>query len=505
MAVDTARRAYRRLLERSRELAQLRGIMAALRWDEQLNLPRAAAPHRARELAYLARLLHQKATGKRMGAILSELAGVDFPPDSAEAANLRLLARQYERLAKIPPSLMSRLAHAATLGQSVWAAARRRADFALILPQLSRLVALRRKMAACLGWQDEPYDALLQNYDPEYTTRQVEAIFSVLKAELVPLLAALAGAPQRPDGELLRVDFPLERQQVFGRAVAVSLGFDFDRGRLDTSLHPFCEALNPGDCRMTTRYDSRWFPEGFYGIVHEVGHGLYEQGLPESAYGTPLGETVSYGMHEAQSLLWENLVGRSLAFWKHFFPRAQQVFPEALLHVSLEDFHFAVNEVRAQPIRVDADEITHNLHVLMRFEVERDLISGRMEAADVPSAWNEKSRQYLGIAPENDGEGCLQDIHWFEGLFGTFPSYALGSVYAAQIFAAAARALPELEEDFARGRFLPLRDWLCENIYRHGRRYDARQLVQRICGGEVDAGALVRYLKAKYLPLYGLA
>ncbi len=505
MAVDARRRAYRRLLERSRELSQLRGIMAALRWDEQINLPRSAAPHRARELAYLARLLHQKATGKRMGGLLAELAAADMPRNGAEAANLRLLRRQYERLSRIPPALMSQLAHAATLGQSVWATARQRSDFALLLPELTRLVAIRRKMAACLGWQDEPYDALLQNYDPEYTTRQVEAVFSVLKAELVPLAKKLSAAPRQPDAEILRVDYPIDRQEVLGRAVAVSLGFDFNRGRLDTSLHPFCEALNPGDCRMTTRYNSRYFPGGFFGIVHEVGHGLYEQGLSEAAYGTPLGEIVSYGMHEAQSLLWENFVGRGLAFWRHFYPRAQQVFPEALLSVPLQDFFFAINQAKAQPIRVDADEITHNLHVLLRFEIERDLISGRMEAADIPAAWSEKSRQYLGFVPESDALGCLQDIHWAEGLFGTFPSYALGSVYAAQIFAAAERALPVSHEEFARGNFLPLRDWLRENVHRHGRRYDARQLVRRVSGEDVNPRVLVRYLKAKYLPLYGLA
>jgi carboxypeptidase Taq len=366
------------------------------------------------------------------------------------------------------------------------------------------VVSLKRQEAQAIGYQADLYDALLDDYEPGSKTAEIRTLFANLRSELVPLAAAIAEAPRRPCVELLKREYPVELQRVFGETAASAIGFDFDRGRLDVTTHPFCEGIGPGDCRITTRYNRHFFNESFFGVLHEAGHGLYEQGLLKEHFGTPMGRSVSLGLHESQSRMWENAVGRSRQFWQYFFPIAQHMFRGALSDVSLDDFHFAVNAVEPSFIRVEADEVTYNLHILIRFELEQSLLAGELSIDDVPCAWNEKYTKYLGITPRSDAEGCLQDIHWAAGLFGYFPTYTLGNVYAAQLFTAASRAIGDLAEQFADGRFGELLQWLRSAIHEQGMRYRSRDLVDRVTGCPPNQNALVRSLREKYAPLYGL-
>jgi carboxypeptidase Taq len=320
----------------------------------------------------------------------------------------------------------------------------------------------------------------------------------------VPLVNELTYAQRKPNVAVLHREYPIDRQRVFGEAVAGAVGFDFRRGRLDITTHPFFSTIGPGDCRITTRFNQYDFSEAFFGTLHEVGHGLYEQGLDAEHHGTPMGDAVSLGMHEAQSRLWENTVGRSRSFWEHFFPRARQVFHEALSDVTLDDFHFAVNHVAASCNRVRADEVTYNLHILVRFELEKALVAGDLNAADLPAAWNEAYRHYLGITAQDDAEGCLQDGHWAAGMIGYFPTYTLGNVFAAQLFARAAADLPDLDAQFARGEFAGLLGWLRDKVHRHGHRYPAVRLIEHVTGAAPDHRPLVQALRRKYEELYGI-
>jgi carboxypeptidase Taq len=368
---------------------------------------------------------------------------------------------------------------------------------------LEKTIELKRQQAEALGYPQCPYDALLDEYEPEALTADLRPVLEGLREELVPLVAKIQASRRRPNTALLHRNFPVEVQDRFGREAAAKIGFDFTRGRLDVTTHPFCTTLGPHDCRITTRYDDTFFNSAFFGILHEAGHGLYEQGLLTEDYGLPSGEAISLGIHESQSRLWENLVGRSRAFWTFYYPLAQQQFPAALGDVALDDFYFAINDVRPSLVRVEADEATYNLHILIRFELERALLDGELEAAELPGAWNEKYQQYLGITPPNDREGVLQDVHWSAGLIGYFPTYSLGNLYAAQFFAQARKELGNLDETFGRGDFRPLLDWLRQNIHRHGQRWTASELVERVTGRPLSAKPLVEYLQAKLGPLYG--
>ena len=359
----------------------------------------------------------------------------------------------------------------------------------------------KREEASAVGWKDHPYDALLDEYEPGATTADIRSLFKELTYELVPIIRAIAGAKRKPDRSILERDFPLDRQRLFAESAAAAIGFDFRAGRLDTTSHPFCSGFGPGDCRITTRYNPRAFPEAFFGVLHEAGHGLYEQNLPADRYGEPAAQSCSLGIHESQSRLWENLVGRSRPFWEHFFPRLQQAFP-AMSDVRLDDFYFAINEVRPSFVRVEADEATYNLHIVLRFEIEQALVSGDLPVADLPGAWNEKFRKLFDLTPPNDREGCLQDIHWAFGGIGYFPTYALGNLYSAQFLQVARAALPNLEDEFRRGNFRDLREWLVENVHRQGRRYRAGQLCERIAGQSLSVRPFLDELRAKFYPLY---
>jgi len=499
--------AYEELLRRAREQAVLAGCSEFLAWDEVTYMPPAGAAHRAAQMALLAGLIHDRGADPRLGELLAAVEASDLvaDPDAVAAANVRELRRLYDRDARLPRPLVEELARVTSLSEQAWAAARRAADFAQFRPWLEKVIRLKRREADALAVTADPYDALLDDYEPGARADDLVGLFDALRRELVPLVNALTySAPRRPDTSLLRRAFPVERQRPFGEAVAAAVGFDFRRGRLDTTTHPFFSTLGPGDCRITTRFAERRFTEGLLTILHEVGHGLYEQGLPAEHYGTPLGEAASLGLHESQARLWENTVGRSRPFWRHFFPAARAAFPGVLDDVSPDDFHFAVNAVEGSLTRAGADEATYNLHILIRFELERALIAGDLAAADLPGAWDEAYRHYLGVVPRDDGEGCLQDGHWARGMFGYFPTYTLGNVFAAQLFAQARRDLGDLDPAFARGDFGGLLGWLREKVYRHGGRYPAARLIERVTGSPPDHRPLVDGLRSKYGELYGI-
>ena len=477
-------------------------------------------------MALLSGLHHERATDPRIGellAIVEESALTE--PGSVTGVNVRELRRNYDRRVRLPRALVEELARTTSMAQSEWVPSRAASDFRRFRPWLEKIISLKREESAC--WADtiasdgsagSVYDPLLDDYEPGVKTTELTNLFEALRRELKPLVAAIVEAGSRPAGgdagldssaasdpaAILRRRYPLERQRIFGEAVAAAVGFDFRRGRLDVTAHPFCTGIGPGDCRITTRFEERDFGDAFFGILHEVGHGLYEQGLGELHYGSPMGEPASLGVHESQSRLWESLVGRSRAFWAYWFPMAQRIFFEALAEVSLDSFHAAVNHVAPSLIRVRADEATYNLHIIIRFELEQDLLTGTLPVGDLPAAWNQKYRETLGVTPSNDAEGCLQDIHWSAGLIGYFPTYTLGNLYAAQLFATAQAELGDLEDAFAWGDFHGLLGWLREKVHRQGQRYRPAELIERITGSRPDHRALLAALQSKHAALQGL-
>jgi carboxypeptidase Taq len=499
--------AYAELTRRSKELGVLNSCAAVLAWDQQTYMPPKGAGLRGEQMALLAALAHQKLTDPRVGELLAAVEGSDLvrDPDSPEAANARELRRAYDRATKLPQSLVEELARVTTQAQQAWEQARKANDYPAFRPWLEKVVALKRQEADAVGYKEHRYDALVDEYESGTTAAELKQLFAGLTAELVPLIRKIVESPRKPDRSVLEREYPVDRQKVFAESAAAAFGFDFAAGRLDTTAHPFCSGFGPGDCRITTRYNPRYFGEAFFGVLHETGHALYEQNLPAEHFGTPLGSACSYGIHESQSRLWENQVGRGRPFWEHFFPRARQTFPAALSDVSLDRFYFAVNDVRPSFIRVEADEATYNLHVALRFELELALLSGDLTVGDLPGAWNDRFEALLGLKVPDDVRGCLQDIHWSFGGIGYFPTYTLGNLYAAQLMEAVRKdsgGAESLAADFRRGSFDRLKGWLVENVHRHGQRFRAGELCRRATGRPLSPGPFLSHLREKYGALY---
>ncbi len=506
MQIMTPETAYVRLMHATRDAALLASCAELLGWDEDTYMPPGGGAHRGRQMALLAGLVHERQTDPRLGELLDRVEGstVIADPRSAEAVNVRELRRAYQRACRLPRNLVEELAQVTSLAQQEWAIARRRADYARLRPWLERIVALKRHEVDALGWETDPYDALLEDYEPGARTAALADLFAALRVELAPLLDGIGAAADRPNAAILTRRYPVQRQRGFALKVAAAVGFDFAHGRLDSTTHPFFASIGPGDVRITTRYLLNQFGAAFFATLHEVGHGLYEQGLPADHHGTPMGQAPSLGLHEAQARLWENAVGRSRGFWRHFFSLACRMFPAALRDVTEDAFFRAVHHVAPSLNRVQADEVTYNLHIAVRFEIERALIRDELRPADLPAAWNEAYRRCLGVAPADDAEGCLQDGHWAAGMFGYFPTYTLGNVFAAQLMERAAGELGDLDELFGRGEFLVLRDWLQKRIYAEGSRYPAVELIAHVTGQPPDHRALVRALWCNYGALYGV-
>lgn len=497
---------YQKLFDKIKEAQLLSDIDAVLGWDEQVNMPRAGSEYRSEMLAYVAGQVHQKFTTKEIGDMIAELEGSDLTKDefSVEAVNIREIRRDYDKMAKLPQKLVEEISRATSKAVNAWVAARKDNDFPKFQPHLDSVLKLMKEKADCLGYEKESYDALLDEYEAGSNVEFVRNTFDGFKDRLVKLVAGIADSPKKPNMAIIEQYYPVEHQKLFGQEVAIAIGFDFESGRLDVSAHPFTTGFGPGDTRITTRYNPKHLGQALFGTLHEAGHGIYDQNLPAEYHGTPMGDSVSLGIHESQSRMWENQVGRGKPFWTHFFPRARQVFPDALGNVKFDDFFFAVNDVRPSLIRVEADEVTYNLHILIRFEMEHAMIKGDLKPADVPGAWNEKYKSYLGIEPPTDSDGCMQDVHWGHGLFGYFPTYTLGNLYSAQFYAKAVEENPDLEKQIELGNFAPLKSWLVEKIHSQGRRYRANKLCEVITGKGLDASYLMDYLEGKYGELYGL-
>ena len=503
----TASEAYAELVRRSKELGVLNSCAAVLNWDHQTYMPRNGGALRGEQMAFLASLSHQKFTDPKVGDLLGAVEASDLvrDPESDAGANVRELRRGYDRATKIPQALVEELARVTTQAQQVWEQARKKNDYASFRPLLEQVVKLKREEANAVGFKEHPYNALIEEYEPGTTVAELKTLFAGLTAELAPLVRKIVASPKQPDKSVLEREFPIDRQKVFAEAAAVAIGFDFHSGRLDTTAHPFCSGFGPGDCRITTRYNPRFFNEAFFGVLHETGHAMYEQNLPAEHFGTPLGVACSFGIHESQSRLWENQVGRGRPFWEHFYPRLQQTFPAALTDVSKDAFYFAINDVRPSLIRVEADEATYNLHIALRFELELALLSGDLTTGDLPGAWAERVEALLGLKIPDDARGCLQDIHWSFGGIGYFPTYTLGNLYAAQLMDAVRREFGAgIEDDFRHGDFTRLKGWLNQHIHRHGQRYRAGELCQRATGAPLSPKPFLSYLSEKFGALYGV-
>lgn len=502
----TADECYAALIGRYRDGYLLGSCAELLGWDEQTYMPRNGSKHRGEQMALLARVRHEWLTAPEMGELLAEVEASSLvsEPGTAETVNVREIRRAYDRAVKLPKSLVEELARVTTAAQQAWRDARKASDFAAFRPHLQRIVDLKRQQASAIGFTTEPYDALLDEFEPGFTASEVTAVFDALRPGLVQLVGAIAASGKSPKRDILEREYPVDQQALFAQSAAAAIGFDFDAGRLDVTVHPFCCTIGPGDCRITTRYNPRHINEAFFGVLHEAGHGMYEQGLDPKYAGTPVGMALSLGIHESQSRLWENQVGRGRPFWQHFFPRAKQTFLTALRDVTLDDWMFAINDVRPSMIRVEADEATYNLHILLRFELERALLTGDLQVHDVPGAWNERFAAMFGLEVPSDAQGCLQDVHWSFGGLGYFPTYTLGNLISAQLMQTARRELSGLDQDFSRGEFGRLKGWLNEKVHRPGGRYRAQTLCREITGESLNHEPLLTYLHEKYASLYSL-
>jgi len=490
------------LTERLSTIGDVSSAASVLAWDRQTYMPAGGVEGRAQQLATLARLAHEMLVAEETRELL-EAAG-HGKPGSEEAALLRLSRRDHGRATKLPTRLVEETTRATALAEPAWTRAREEPDWSHFAPHLEEVLSLKREQADLLGGGEHPYDAMLDLYAPGTTTAGLRRMFDELKAGILPLFRGTCAGPGEDREAPLRGEFDEARQEEFGRAVISRFGYDWSRGRQDRAVHPFCINFGgPDDVRITTRVDRNLLQIALFAFCHEAGHGLYEQGVDPAYSRTPLTGGVSMGVHESQSRLWENLVARSRPFWTHFYPRLQGVFPEALNGTSAEDFYRAVNAVRPSPIRTEADELTYNLHVLLRFELEVALFEDDLRVADLPEAWNAKTREYLGFTPETDALGVLQDTHWALGLFGYFPTYATGNVLSVQLFDAAVEQRPEIPFEMEHGEFGSLLGWLRKNIHRHGSRYDPDELIERATGRPCETAPYLRYLETKFGELYG--
>lgn len=497
MSIDSA---YHELLRLLKRIHYLDSVGSLVGWDEQVNLPPDSADQRAEQNAVLAELAHEAGVNPRLGALLTELEQAGSELSADQQVVVREARRDFDRVTKLPAEYVREKAKQGSIGYHAWAKARAESDFASYAPVLEKNIVLAKREAGYLGWGDRPYDYMIDKHDPGMSAAVIAKLFAELKAGLVPLVKQITGSKIKPRSDVL-VGFPVDGQLKFLREVTEELGFNYRRGRIDVSLHPFCSG-NGADIRMTTRFKEDEPLSALFGSIHETGHGLYEQGLPMEHHATALGRAAGMAVHESQSRMWENQVGRGRAFWEHFEPRFRETFAEQTRGVSSDELFLAVNKVAPTLIRVEADEITYNLHIILRFEIEQRLFDGTLAVADLPKAWNAAAHEMLGLTPANDREGVLQDVHWSDGAFGYFPSYCLGNMIAAQLWYTAKAQRPALEEEFAQGDFSWLLKWLQTNVHAEGKRYDALALTRRITGEELSPKALLRYLRERYLPLY---
>lgn len=494
------------LKKRLAEINDLNAAAAVLGWDQQTYMPPGGAPARAQQLATLSHIAHQKFTDDAIGYLLEELHEYieTLPYDSDDASLVRVTKRDYDKARRVPSELVSEIAQASAQAFEAWRKTKAESKFIDFVPYLQRNLDLKRRYAECLGYTDRIYDPLLDEFEPGMKTAQVEVIFTNAKEEIVPLVHAIAPKLNAVDNSFLHQSYDELKQWDIGVEVARLIGYEFVRGRQDRSPHPFTTSFSVDDVRITTRFMHNYFPAAFFATMHETGHALYNQGIRHELERTPLAEGASLGVHESQSRMWENLVGRSRSFWKFFTPQVQAVFPEQFRNVNAERMYRAVNRVQPSFIRVEADEVTYNLHIMIRFELENALLEGRLAVNDLSEAWNAKTQEYLGIKPPDDAQGVLQDVHWSHGSFGYFPTYALGNFFAAQLFDRIKRDIPGLDVHFEKGEFHVLLDWLRAHLHTHGRKFTLNELANKITGESFQTRSFITYLKNKYGEIYNL-
>ncbi|MFQ5588487.1 MAG: carboxypeptidase M32 [Nitrospiria bacterium] len=493
------------------EIQHISSATALMSWDQETYMPKGGAAARAAQISYFKGLAHESRTGDKMRRALSEFVDLKTGALKSDAwdvpsrALLREAWRDYHRATRLPADFVRTLGLETSLTHAVWVEARSNNDFSLFAPNLQRIIALKKQEAEYVGYAVSRYDALMDTFEPGMTTAKIVPLFDALKSKLVPLVEKIRQSEVKTDEALLKQYYDPKRQWDFGLSVLSTMGFDFNTGRQDRSAHPFTTSFHPSDVRLTTRIDAHDLPSALFSSIHEGGHGLYDQGLPEEYYGTPLGESISLGIHESQSRLWENNVGRSRSFWAYFFPKLQTVFPENLKDTDFNTFYTAINGVRPSLVRVESDEVTYNLHIMLRFEIERMLIEDNLPVEALPETWNQKMEDYLGIRPETDADGVLQDVHWAGGAFGYFPTYTLGNLYAAQFFNQAQREIADLPERLSAGDLVTLKTWLNKKIYCWGKQYTSDDLIERVTGEPLDPAYFIRYLEAKFGEIYPLS
>ncbi len=498
--------AYEKLLEQIYEIHDIDKAMGVLSWDREVSMPAPGNEARTKQLSTLRKISHTKFTSDEMGILIDSAAGElkDADYDSNEASLIRYLKKSYADARMLPSEFVTRMVDVAGKALFVWKEARANDDYPSFQPWLEQAIELNQEMAEFYGYEDEPYDALLDKFEAQATTAEVRSLFKSAAEDIVPLRRAIEEHGRKIDDSILHQEFEINKQKELARYLAKQVGYDFSRGHLGTATHPFATSFSRDDVRITTRWYPDFLNPSLFGTLHESGHALYEQGTAAGLARTPLARGTSSGIHESQSRMIENIVGRSKLFWNAHFHKVQELFPVQLGNVNVDDFYLAVNKVQPSYIRVEADELTYNLHIILRFELEQAMLNGDLTAAQLPEAWNNKMEELLGIVPPSDREGCLQDIHWSSISFGYFPTYALGNLYAAQLYKSAVEQDPKISEDLSRGSVQALLSWLVENVHQHGRKFTPGEIVQRATGKPLGHGDFIAYVTEKFTQIYNL-
>ena len=488
------------LKKRLQDISHLSSVLALLCWDQEVYMPKKGADRRAASIAELNGIIHNKFLAIDSDGLLTKLKK-ELDENKLKGKDVVIVTevwRNFEREKKLPEEFVREIAETVSRAQGVWAEARNKNDFKLFLPWLTKIVKLKRKEAEYIGYEKSPYDALLDACEPGMDSEQALQILNDLKDFLMPFLKEIKDSQKNINPKILEGKFPLDRQAVFNEMVVSKMGFDMEAGRIDKTTHPFADGLHPNDVRITTRYRLNDALYSLGSVIHEAGHGIYEQGLPVEDFGTPLSESVSLGIHESQSRMWENIIGKSKSFWKYFYPKLQKEFPEPFKKVALDDFLKVINKVAPSLIRTEADEVTYNLHIILRFEIEKEMIEGSIDLKDLPKIWKSKMKEYLGVDVPSDALGVLQDVHWSIGLIGYFPTYAFGNLYSAQFFSKMKKDIPDTDKKMVKGDFVEIKKWLNKKIHAHGKTYKAGELVKKVTGEDLNSRYFIEYLKEKY-------
>ncbi|MEF3302948.1 carboxypeptidase M32 [Paenibacillus sp. GYB003] len=502
-SIETLLPSFRSYVKKMKSYGEALDVMY---WDLRTGAPRKGVEARSEVIGELSAEMFKMSVSDEMGRYLERLSepAAFERLGSVDRKLVEECRKEYDRSKKIPPDKYQAYVVLTSQAESVWEEAKEKADFAMFRPYLEKIVAANLEFVELWGYEGHRYNTLLDMYEPGMTVQKLDRIFADVREKLVPLVSAIQRSNNEPDTSFLNETFDVRQQKAFSLYILKELGYDFEAGRLDESVHPFATGLNPGDVRITTRYLPGDVTSALFGTIHECGHALYEQNISKELIGTPLCSGTSMGIHESQSRFWENMIGRSRTFWDRYFPKLKELYPDRFQGVSVDSFYRAINRVQPSLIRIEADELTYNLHIMIRYEIEKALFGGSLQVADLPSYWNEKYKEYLGVEPAHDGEGVLQDVHWAGGSFGYFPSYSLGNMYSAQIRRTMERQLGDLDDLIAGGHFAAIKDWLVERIYRHGKLLTPDEIVEGVTGEPLNPEYMIAYLKTKYGDIYGL-